>query len=283
MATLSAIHLYPIKSCAGIALRCATLTRHGVMSGAVRDREWMVVDANGQFLTQREHPRMALIVPRLQAGTLSVSAPGQLDLALELARPDPAQAKRLMVQVWDDRLAALDCGAAAALWFSQALGLPCRLVRSDPAAPRLASAQWTLDVAAPTLFADGFPLLVIGSAALADLNHRLVAAGRAALPMDRFRPNLVFDGIDAFEEDYAASFELGATRIKPVKPCSRCQIPATDQATGLLGPDPLDILQSYRAKPELDGAICFGMNCIVQEGGAEFLQLGQEVGVTLGF
>lgn len=283
MAILSELTFYPIKSCAGIALREATLTRAGLMTESIYDREWMLVDAAGRFLSQREHPRMALITPRLKAQTLELRAPGMLRLEIELGLPDPELAPTLTVQVWDDQLKAYDCDALTAAWFSNAVGVACRLVRFHPDARRLASARWTGDVPAPTLFSDGFPVLAIGSASLADLNHKLQAAGRAALPMNRFRPNLVIDGIGAFEEDYAAALRLGESVLKPVKPCSRCNIPAVDQASGVSGPDPLDILQSYRAKPELDGAICFGMNCIVTEGADRRIRVGQEIAVELAF
>jgi uncharacterized protein YcbX len=280
---LSEIYFYPIKSCAGIALSEATLTRAGLMTGQVYDREWMLVDASGHFMTQREHPRMALIVPRLKSDTLELRAPGMLRLEIELGLPDPEQAPTCVVQVWDDRVKAYDCDEVTATWFSQALGVPCRLVRFHPDAKRLANPEWSAGIEAPTLFSDGYPVLVLGSASLADLNEKLAAAGRAALPVNRFRPNLVIDGIGAFEEDYAESFRFGATVLKPVKPCPRCPIPSVDQATGVVGADPLDVLRTYRAKPELDGAICFGMNGIVIEGGAERLRVGQEVGVALAF
>jgi uncharacterized protein YcbX len=278
MAILSELIVYPIKSCAGLSVPEATLTRAGLALGAVHDREWMLVDADGMFLTQREHPRMALVVPRIDGATLVLNAPGMPPLAL-----DADQANTRQVQVWDDSVPACDCGDAPAAWFSQALATPCRLVRFHPEAKRLASAKWTGGVEAPTRFADGYPLLAIGSASLADLNARLLAAGRAALPMNRFRPNLVIDAIDAFEEDYVAAFQIGDAAIKPVKPCGRCPIPSVDQATGIPGPDPLDILQTYRANPRMDGAICFGMNCIVTSGEGQHLYVGQELGVTLSF
>jgi uncharacterized protein YcbX len=282
MAILSEILLYPIKSCAGIALRTATLTRAGLMTGKIYDREWMLVDADGNFLTQRTHPRMALIVPRLKADTLEVRAPGMLRLEIALDLPDP-QAPTRTVRVWDEQVKAYDCDELSATWFSNALGVACRLVRFHPDVQRLANPQWTAGVDAPTLFSDGYPLLVLGGASLADLNQKLVAADRAALPVNRFRPNLVIDGIDAYDEDYAESFRFGATVLKPVKPCPRCPIPSVDQASGVAGPDPLDILRTYRAKPELDGAVCFGMNCIVTEGGDAPLWVGQEIGFTLAF
>lgn len=283
MAILTEITFYPLKSCAGVALAQATLTRRGIMSANVYDREWMVVDAAGRFLTQREFPRMALIVPHLTAGRMQLSAPGMPSLDVALAWPAAAAAPTLAVQLWDDVLMAYDGGDAAAGWLSAALGTPCRLARFDPALERLASAKWTAGVAAPTLFSDGYPVLLAGAASLEDLNDKLLAAGRAAIPMNRFRPNLVVDGLLPFEEDYLATLQLGGAVLKPVKPCPRCPIPSVDQASGAVGPDPIDVLQSYRAKPELDGAVCFGMNCIVVDGGDELLHIGQEVEVDLAF
>lgn len=281
MATLTELHIYPIKSCAGMAVAQATLTRAGLEAGGVADREWMVVDPDGRFLSQREQPRLALVVPRLAGAVLALSAPGMASLELPLAQPQAARARA--VRVWDDRVLASDCGDAAAGWFAQVLGTACRLVRFHPDAVRLGSGAWTGGVGAPTRFADGYPVLVIGAASLADLNGRLVAAGRPALPMNRFRPNLVIDGIGAFEEDYVEQFEIGQARVKPVKPCARCPIPSVDQASGVPGADPLDILQAYRRKPQLDGAVCFGMNCIVSAGAGERLVVGQELVATLAF
>jgi len=283
MATLSQLIIYPIKSCAALSVRAATLTRAGLAVDGVRDREWMVVGENGQFLTQREHPRMALIVPRLDARFLILCAPGMPALALPLAHLPAAQAVTRDVGLWDDRVLADDCGAAAAAWFCAVLGVRCRLVRFGAAAVRATNGRWTGGVPQPTLFADGYPLLAIGAASLDDLNDKLLAAGRPALPMDRFRPNLVIDGLGAFEEDYVATFALGAAVITPVKPCPRCPIPSIDQATGLPGPDPLDILQAYRRNVRLDGAVCFGMNCIVAAGAGERLAVGQDVVATLAF
>lgn len=283
MATLSELTLYPIKSCAGISLRSAILTRAGLMTEQIYDREWMVVDASGQFLTQREHPKMALITPRLKLDTLELRAPGMLPLEIPLGLPDPADATVVEVEIFDERLAAYECDALTAAWFSNYLGLPCRLVRFHADAKRLANPKWTGGVEAPTLFSDGYPVLVIGAESLRDLNTRLEAAGRAALPMNRFRPNLVIDGIEAFEEDYVETFRLGDALLKPVKPCPRCPMPSIDQEKGEYGPDPLDILQGYRSKPEVDGAVCFGMNNILLEGEGQRVQVGQAVDVTLAF
>lgn len=283
MPILSEITLYPIKSCGGISLQEATLTVTGLMTAQIYDREWMVVDGAGVCLTQREHPRMALITPSLKGGTLELRAPGMLRLEIPLDLPDPDQAPTLTTQVWDDTVLAYDCDALTAEWFSQAIGVPCRLARFHAKAERAVSRTWTGGVAATTMFSDGYPVLVAGAASLDDLNDKLRHAGRDAIPMNRFRPNLVVAGIEAFEEDYVETFQLGDALLKPVKPCSRCPMPSVDQATGEFGPDPLDIMQSYRAKPELDGALCFGMNSILIAGEGQQVRLGQEIVVTLAF
>ena len=254
----------------------------GLCTGQFIDREWMVVDHNGGYMTQRDFPRMALITPTLHADTLALDFPGLPTLALVLDRPGPQAATR-RVHIWDDSLRAYDCDDTTAAWFSQALGVPCRLVRFHADVTRAVSQKWTNGVAATTLFSDGYPILVIGQASLDDLNDKLRSAGREPLPMNRFRPNVVIGGIDAYEEDYTETFQLGAAVLKPVKPCPRCPMPSVDQATGEFGPDPLDILQSYRAKPELDGALCFGMNAILTAGNGQLVRVGQEIEVELAF
>ncbi|RZI43510.1 MOSC domain-containing protein [Herbaspirillum sp. HC18] len=283
MPIIAELNLYPIKSCAGIALREATITPAGLTVEQIYDREWMVVDAQGEFMTQRAFPKMALITPRIKADTLELRAPGMLRLEIPLGLPDPEEEKTLSVRVWNDTVKAYDCDEVTATWFSNFLGTPCRLVRFHADAKRAASAKWTGDVEAPTLFSDGFPMLVISEASLADLNGKLKAQGRAALPMNRFRPNIVIGGIEAFEEDYVESFQAGSAKLKPVKPCARCPMPSIDQSTGEFGPNPLDILQTYRANPKLDGAITFGMNAILLEGEGQVVRVGQEVDVSLAF
>ena len=131
MPILSEITLYPIKSCAGIALQEATLTREGLMTQQIYDREWMVVDPAGRCVTQREFPRMALIVPRLKASTLELRAPGLDGLELDLAAPDPQHAPTITTQVWDDTVLAYDCDAATAAWISAAVGTPCQIGRAS--------------------------------------------------------------------------------------------------------------------------------------------------------
>jgi uncharacterized protein len=280
MPTITSLTIYPIKSCAGIALQEATLTPAGMRHQQANDREWMVVDSTGRFLTQREYPQMALIAPALHPEGMRLTAPGMP--ALDIPFNSPASTT-LAVVVWDDSLKAQDSNDTIANWFSAMIGIPCRLVRFDPASKRLASKKWTGEREVPTLFSDGFPMLLTSQASLNDLNHKLQAQGRDALPMNRFRPNIVIDGVEAFEEDFAETFSTGKVRLQPVKPCPRCPMPSIDQATGKFGPDPMDILQTYRANPKVDGGITFGMNIILLEGDGEVLRVGQEIEVELAF
>ncbi|KAF1023094.1 MAG: putative protein YcbX [Paracidovorax wautersii] len=149
----------------------------------------MVVDEQGRFLTQRSHPRMALIQPQLRSDDLVVRAPGMLALHLSL---DTAE-QPLRVQVWKDEVQAYDMGALAAQWFSDFLGQKVRLVRFDPDHPRVSSAKWTGEDTGYVQFGDGYALLVSTEAALADLNARLTAGGHGAVDWRRLRPNVVID------------------------------------------------------------------------------------------
>ncbi|MFJ2986919.1 MOSC domain-containing protein [Collimonas sp. NPDC087041] len=282
MPTITTLTLYPIKSCRGIDLQEAAVTAFGLSHLQVHDREWMVVDSAGQFLSQRSHAAMALIVPTVQADTMLVQAPGMPPLTVP-STPLAPDTPTLAVTIWDDTVAAHDCGDQATAWFSQVLGTACRLVRFNPAAQRLASKKWTNDIDVPTHFPDGYPMLLISQGSLDDLNHKLQAQGRAALPMNRFRPNIVIDGVDAFEEDFVATIQAGNISLQPVKPCARCPMPSIDQATGEYGPDPLDILMTYRINPRVNDGITFGVNVILLEGEGEILRVGQEIEPELAF
>ena len=157
----------------------------------------MVVDPAGEFVTQRELPRMALVRPTLEDDELVLRAPGMLALHVALDTVEAPTA----ATVWDDRVAAYDMGDLSARWFSDFLGTEVRLVRFDPEQKRLASRAWTGDIEAENAFQDGFPLLVASTASLAEVNRRLARPARAAVEMARFRPNIVLDGLDAHGED----------------------------------------------------------------------------------
>lgn len=281
MAIVEHLIVYPVKSCGGVPVEEAVVTRDGLSVSGIGDREWMLVREDGSFLTQREAPRMALVRPVLAADALILNAPELPPLPLPLRHG--ADLATRSVQLWDDSLQGADCGDKAAAWFSTAIGGACRLVRFLPDVVRPTSTKWTGRLAASSKFADAYPILLIGRASLDDLNDKLRAAGRDALPMNRFRPNIVVGGTEAFDEDYTASFTTGALELRPVKPCPRCPIPAIDQDTGRTGPDPLDILRSYRTKPQMEDAICFGMNTIVAAGAGTVLRVGQQLDAELAF
>lgn len=287
MATISQINVYPIKSCAGIALDEARMFAHGLEY----DRHWMLVDTSGRFVTQRTMPRMALIEPEFAGGELVVRAPGQAPFRTPLDAAVLSDAERIEVTVWRSTLNALDVGGEAAQWFSAFLGAPLRLVRFDPAAQRIANRDRTGDTIAPLRFADGYPLLVIGQASLDDLNARLAKKGVDAIPMNRFRPNLVLSGIEAYEEDYIDTLRLetgaGPIGLRFVKPCTRCPIPTIDQLSGAPDPrwphEPTDTLSAYRADSRVDGQMTFGQNAVVVEGAGTVLPAGCDASPELRF
>ncbi len=267
---LHSLHLYPIKSCAGVTVNESLV----IETGLEFDRAWMVVDADGHFVSQRELPRMALIQPTLKHSEVVLRAPGMLALHLAI----DAVEGPVRVQVWDDEVAAYDMGDLAAQWFSDFLERPLRLVRFDPEQKRLSNKKWTGDIDAENAFSDAFPVLVISQASLDDLNNRLSARGVEAVTMSRFRPNLVVSGLEAYGEDHLDEIRFetpeGRVRLKLVKPCSRCPIPNVNPATGEPGHEPGDTLSSYRANPQVDGGICFGMNAVIVEGIERALRVG---------
>jgi len=279
--TLSALHLHPVKSCAGFEVSEALL----VETGLDLDRAWMVVDAHGEMLTQRELPRMALVQTALRHTDIVLRAPGMLPLHLSL---DTVEAPT-RVQVWDDIVKAYDMGALAAQWFSDFLGVKgLRLVRFDPEQQRLSERKWTGAIEAENAFADGFPLLVVSAASLAEVNRRLATAGQDPVAMNRFRPNLVLDGLpDAHGEDFIDTLEIeaddGPVVLKLVKPCARCSIPDVDPVTAATGRAVAEVLQAYRADQRVNGGLTFGMNAVIVQGIDRMLRRGAAVRATLAF
>jgi uncharacterized protein YcbX len=277
--TLHSLYVHPVKSCAGIGVRSSLL----VETGLELDRAWMLVDERGEFVTQRELPRLALIQPTLRHSDMVLRAPGMLALHLALDRAESA----LNVRVWDDWVPAWDMGALAAQWCSDFAGRPLRLVRFDPEHRRLSERRWTGAHEAQTAFADGFALLVTSTASLAELNRRLQQHGEAPVEMSRFRPNLVLDGIEAHDEDHVEQLEVdtpqGTVLLELVKPCARCSIPGVDPLPGLQGFAVVDALAAYRSDARVGGAVTFGMNAIVVSGVEHQLAVGQTCRARLAF
>ena len=277
--SVASLHVYPVKSCAGIALNEALLIETGIEF----DRAWMLVDPAGEFVTQRELPRMALVQPTLKTSEMVLRAPGMLALHVALDRVETA----VRVKVWNDEVAAYDMGDLCAQWFSDFVGRPLRLVRFDPEQKRLSDHRWTGALDAEYGFADAFPMLVASTAALDEVNRRLQVQGHAPVTMARFRPNLVLDGLDAHGEDALDEIVFdtgeGVVRLKLVKPCARCPIPDVDPLTGETGTAVRDTLAGYRADARMDGKITFGMNAVIVEGIERVLRVGMVGRATLRF
>ena len=276
--TIAELNLFPIKGCRGISLSRATLAATGLEVDGIGDREWVIVDEDGEFLSQREYPRLALVETRMTGASLRLKAPGMLQLEI----PFDSEGDVVQARVWDDAIAAVTQGEIADAWFSNFLGRPARLLRFDPEHRRLASHRWTGKDEAPYKFADAFPLLVTSTASLADLNGRLTRAGHAAAEMARFRANIVLTGLDAYDEDYAKQARIGDAVIRMVKPCARCSVPGVDPATGEHDSAVPDMLARYRARTGSEPqGVMFGVNAIVSTGEGTLLRVGDAVDVTL--
>ena len=281
--SVRSLHIYPVKSCGGLALDETLL----IETGMDLDRAWMVVDGDGRFVTQRQLPRMALIRPTLKSQEMVLRAPGMIALHITL---DAVEAPT-RVKIWNDDVAAYDMGDLCAQWFSDFLmpasGRPLRLVRFDPEQKRLADRRWTGDLEAETAFADGFPILVTSHAAVDELNGRLARQGVSPVTCERFRPNIVLDGLDAHGEDALDEIVFptpdGPIRLRLVKPCPRCPIPNVDPATGETSPAVGEALAGYRADARLDGRITFGMNAVIVERIDRVLRAGMRGAATFRF
>jgi uncharacterized protein YcbX len=280
---ISELWVYPVKSLAGISLAQSRLLE----TGLEWDRHWMVVDAQGLFLSQRELPRMALVQPALGERSMTLQAPGHRSMEVSFQ----TSGSPLEVSVWDDTVLALDAGDAVATWLQQVLDSPgARLVSFAPGVQRPCSTRWTSGALSHTQFADGYPVLVTTDSSLAPLNQRLGEAGLPPVDMRRFRPNVVLKGLDAHDEDHIAVLQFDASdpaadsaRLALVKPCARCPIPNIDPQTAQSHPGVGDVLQAYRRDARVNGAITFGMNAIVQTGAGQMLQVGQSVAASYRF
>lgn len=277
-AAVRALAVYPLKGAAGIPVDAAEVRVTGLATDGVADRAWMAVDPSGVFVTQREHPRFALVRTAIDAGRVVLSAPGVASITLDADEQQPSRP----VRVWQSQVRGFDAGDGAAAWLSDRLGTPVRVVRFDAAHPRPCNPAYAGDSGAEVRFADGYPVLVIGQASLDHLNAKLAARGVAPLPMNRFRPSLVLDGLEPHDEDHLESIAIGDVVLRPVKPCTRCQVTTVDQATGRAGDEPLVTLSTYRRDERFDG-ITFGMNAIVTAGAGATIAVGDHAACTLRF
>jgi uncharacterized protein len=260
---VTGLFVYPVKSCAGIALQVAEVGARGIR----HDREFMLVDPQGHFLTQRQLPRMALIHPARTADTLALTAPGMCRLDLTPCR----DGERVNATIWRDRVAAIDQGPEVADWLSTFLQTPCRLVRQVDDAVRPVDREFATQPTDEVSFADGYPLLLLSEESLSDLNARL----ETRLPMNRFRPNVVVARAAApYVEDTWRRISIGEVTFSLVKACARCAITTTDQVTAARGHEPLTTLATYR---RVARGVLFGQNLIHHTGGT--LRVGDRVRV----
>ncbi|GAO44819.1 MOSC domain-containing protein [Flavihumibacter petaseus] len=262
MLQITELHIYPIKSLGGIAVAEAKVETRGLQY----DRRWMLVDENNRFLTQREHPRMALLQTAIVENGILVflktdPADG-IEIPFDAPGGDP-----IKVTIWDDVCSALYVSSEADQWFTRQIGFSCRLVYM----PEDSIRKVDLDYAANeeiTGFSDAYPVLVIGQASLDDLNSRL----EMPVSMDRFRPNIVFGGGYAFEEDEDFTFHIGDIHFRGVKPCARCVMTTVNQQTGEKGKEPLKTLAAYRT---VGKKVLFGQNLLHEGSGT--IRVGDEL------
>ena len=252
--------IYPIKSTRRVPVQQAQV----VTTGFAHDRRWMLVDPEGKFITQRQHPKMVHIIAQPDDQGIVVDAPGMnevhiaqpfLEEVLEEVLEQALQQKsrqRFEVTVWKDQCGALDAGDQAAQWFSEYMGFNCRLVFMDDGCQRPVDQRYGLPSDLNS-FSDGFPFLLTSETSLADLNGRL----DQPVPMDRFRANIVINGLDAFAEDNWQRIRIGSVEFRVSKACTRCIMTTVDTETGIKGKEPLQTLASYRRGEK---GVLFGMN-----------------------
>ena len=268
--TVSALNVYPVKGLKGIALTQARCTDRGIE----HDRRWMLVDRDGQFLSQREQPQMATVWTEIRDGALSLSAPDAGEVLVPL---HPEGRPKARVQVWRSTCDAITVSKEADEMLSSYLGLDCALVFMPDESTRYSNPEFG-GQGKRVGFADGYAYLLTNEASLADLNGKLLAKDHSAVPMNRFRPNIVVAGATPFAEDDWGELRfapLGSLDSRPhgndsavlrtAKPCGRCQVTTTDQTTGeVRGPEPLATLATYR---DSEFGVRFGMNLVtVREG-----------------
>ena len=246
MLQISQLYIYPIKSLGGIELKSSVLTDRGLE----HDRRWMLIDENNRFLSQRENARMALFKLSLESDALKVTC--SADDSFIYIPFIPLKQDTVQVTIWDDTCTGQYVSDRADAWFTQKLGINCRLVYMADDSYRPTDPRYTTS-GTITSFADAYPLLLIGQASLDDLNSRLAVA----LPINRFRPNIVFTGGEPYSEDAMQHIIINGINIYGVKLCARCIMTTIDQVTTQKSKEPLKTLASYRRK---GNKILFGQN-----------------------
>lgn len=265
MARVARLVYYPVKGCSGTSVDTADVTPAGLKF----DRAWMVVSPEGEFRSQRKQPVMATIQAEVvdDGARLHLAAPGVEDLLLDVLPDGP----RHPASTFTWRGKGVHQGEVAADWFSTVLGLPSVFVGLAPEHERVTKGE----VPGTAAFADAHAILLTSESSLDGLNERIASRGAEAVPMDRFRPNIVVAGwAEAHREDDVRSLTVGGVGLGYAKVCIRCTVPMVDQETGAkAGPEPIRSLADYRRDP--DGGVSFGIKMAVTRPGQ--LAVGDEV------
>ncbi len=258
---VSQLFIYPVKSLGGFSVQQVQV----LPKGFALDRRWMLIDEANRFLTQREYPAMSLFKtsPDAENGSFWVSFQGQC-----ITVPANPLGKALLADVWGDEVEVIEVDPEISHWFTQHLNQPVRLVYFPETNPRPIDPDYALGSDNQTSLSDGYPILILGQSSLDDLNTRL----EEKVPVNRFRPNIVFTGGGPFEEDGWRNFKIGTVPMAAVKQCARCIITTINQQTGEKGKEPLATLSSYR---KLGNKVLFGQNVIPLKNG--IISVGDEI------
>ena len=258
MLQLSEIYIYPVKSLGGIRLDKSEVTDRGLKY----DRRWMLIDESNRFISQREYPQLAIFGVAIKEEILEITDTRNGDILVVKSSPNHSDTQSLNVTIWDDEVEAWEVSKIANDFFTQALGMPIRLVYMHDESHRKTDAEYSLKGDEITSFSDGYPILIIGQTSLNDLNNKLAES----ITINRFRPNFVFTDGKAFEEEEWHEFKVGDIRFFGVKPCARCVMTTIDPQTGeKKSKEPLLTLNKYR---KAGNKILFGQNVLISQTGS---------------
>lgn len=276
-----ALNIYPVKSLQGISVQQAELGERGL----AYDRHWMIVDQAGQCVTQRNLPLMAQIEIELTSSELVLKHPSKASISVDL---NVGHQKVYPVQVWDDQCLGLDEGDDVSAWLTSVIGQwedsELRLVRFSDDDIRPVEPDFLQGEDAHTAFSDAYPFLITNEASLILLNNHLTKKGSQTIGMDRFRPNIVIAGIEAFEEDQVDTLSApnDGYQLALRKPCERCKVTTIDQRSGFIAEakEPLATLVKMKTQPDLKGAF-FGQNALLIKGQKQLIKVGDELALVL--
>jgi uncharacterized protein len=283
--TIQALYQFPIKGVAGNLLTESIITNVGLQ----HDRQWLIVDESGRFITQRQIPHLVWILAQATDKGLILNAPNQTELLVPLVQThSPHTPNTITVQIWRDSVTALDCGEVPAKWVTQYLDIPgksFRLVQAHTEHPRSADLKGTTLPRTPNWFSDGYGLNILSQASMTALNDRLAEVGHEPVDALRFRSNIILAGLLPHEEDSIESLTIhssyGPVMISMVKPCTRCAVPNINPFTAISSPEVNDTLAGYRRLISMNDEICFAMNAIVTQGAGHIVKVGDPIEATL--